>query len=57
VKLGRGITGLAVGRNFPKVTKKDWILSAAPIYVDFDDFWRSSAKNCEYFSSKFQCKN
>ena len=51
------MTGLAVVSNFPKVTRKDWILSVAPKRADFADFRRSSAKNCEYLSSKFQCKN
>ena len=97
------MTGLSLVSNFLKVTKKDWILSAAPKRADFADFRRSSAKivnifhqsynaktdrlsilflmicegwvfkcpkapilpifggrvqkNCEYFSSKCQCKN
>ena len=45
---------------FPKVTKKDWSLSAAPNhanFANFANFQRSSAKQCEYFSTKFQCKN
>ena len=54
---GCGLTGLSVVRNSPKLPKKNWILSAVPIHADFADFCRSSAKKCEYFSSKFQCKN
>ena len=57
MKLGRGNIGLAVVRNFPKVTKNYWILSAVLIHADFANFRWSSAKKCEYFSSKFQCKN
>ena len=44
MKLACGIIGLAVVCNFPKVTKKDWILSAAPKPANFAGFRRSSAK-------------
>ena len=30
--------------NFPKLTKKDWILSAAPKLANFANFWQSRVK-------------
>ena len=49
--------GLAVMLNFPKVTKKDWILSAALKHANFADFQRLSVKQWEFLPSKFQCNN
>ena len=56
-KLGIGITGLVVVRNFSKVTKKDWLLPSVPKNTDFANFQRTIAKNCDVLPSKFKCKN
>ena len=48
MELSRGIADLAVVYNFPKLTKKDWILSEAPKIANFANFRRSSVKNLDF---------
>ena len=51
VKIVSSITSLSVSCHFPKVTKKDGILSSPPKNANSVNFWRLVATNCEFLPS------
>ena len=57
MKLGCGITGLAVVHNFPKMIKEDWTLSVAPKLANFANVQGSSAKKYDFYPQSSNAKN